>query len=211
MVHTQQVAGSIPAPSISLNLERCTVKDFLATNWRLGLLLLTIVLAPFGVNFTAKPGPPGSKVEIQVIYPEDATPSFQMKAGGSEFNIHPRLHFFLRAKLSGEVMKTNGCTFAEAWNLTRVLKPDDYAAAYGQAAKESKVEAASKYGQIGDGSILKAIMEWLQSPQGQAFLDAVMKILLALLMASANGQIDLDHCDIGQLIELLAACSTFLG
>lgn len=35
---------------------------------------------------------------------------------------------------------------------------------------------------IGDGTIIGAIIDWLKSPQGQAFLDALLKLLLGLLM-----------------------------
>lgn len=34
---------------------------------------------------------------------------------------------------------------------------------------------------IGDGKIIEAILEWLKSEQGKAFIDAILKILLALL------------------------------
>lgn len=34
---------------------------------------------------------------------------------------------------------------------------------------------------IGDGKILDAIIAWFQSEQGKAFIDALLKILLALL------------------------------
>lgn len=37
-------------------------------------------------------------------------------------------------------------------------------------------------GAIGDGTILAAIIEWLKSPQGQAFIDALLKLLLGLLV-----------------------------
>ena len=47
------------------------------------------------------------------------------------------------------------------------------------AMTEAGVDASA----IGDGSIIGAIIDWLKSPQGQAFLDALLKLLLGLLMA----------------------------
>lgn len=39
---------------------------------------------------------------------------------------------------------------------------------------------------IGDGKIIDAILEWLKSPQGQAFIDALLKLLLGLLLVHEN-------------------------
>lgn len=39
---------------------------------------------------------------------------------------------------------------------------------------------------IGDGKIIDAILEWLKSPQGQAFIDALLKLLLGLLLVHDN-------------------------
>jgi hypothetical protein len=38
-----------------------------------------------------------------------------------------------------------------------------------------------KPGAFGDGSIIQAILEWFKSPQGQAVIAALIKILLAAL------------------------------
>lgn len=38
---------------------------------------------------------------------------------------------------------------------------------------------------IGDGKIIDAILDWLKSPQGQAFIDALLKLLLGLLLVDA--------------------------
>lgn len=44
-------------------------------------------------------------------------------------------------------------------------------------------ESGADVSAIGDGTIIGAIIEWLKSPQGQAFIDALLKLLLGLLVA----------------------------
>lgn len=39
---------------------------------------------------------------------------------------------------------------------------------------------------IGDGKIIDAIVDFFKSPQGQAFLDALLKLLLGLLLVHEN-------------------------
>jgi hypothetical protein len=43
-------------------------------------------------------------------------------------------------------------------------------------------EGVPEQGAIGDGSILKAIGEWLRSPEGRAFISALAQALMMLLM-----------------------------
>jgi len=50
------------------------------------------------------------------------------------------------------------------------------------AAESASVSmSAMPVGKLGDGTILNAIMDFLKSPQGQALIDALMKMLLGLL------------------------------
>lgn len=49
------------------------------------------------------------------------------------------------------------------------------------AAFSAGPEVESAVGKLGDGTILQAIIDFLKSPQGQALIDALVKMLIALI------------------------------
>jgi hypothetical protein len=49
------------------------------------------------------------------------------------------------------------------------------------AAMMAGPEVEGAVGKLGDGTILQAILDFLKSPQGQQLIDALVKMLLALL------------------------------
>jgi hypothetical protein len=57
-----------------------------------------------------------------------------------------------------------------------IVAVDDDAMSWAVAQSGADVSA------IGDGTLLDKLFEWFKSPQGQAFLDALLKLLLGLLM-----------------------------
>ncbi len=49
------------------------------------------------------------------------------------------------------------------------------------AAMMAGPETEGEVGKFGDGTIIQAIMDFLKSPQGQALIDALVKMLIALI------------------------------
>lgn len=70
--------------------------------------------------------------------------------------------------------------------ITRALRHIDDEVINGAMADAETLSGVKVVGTaIGDGKIIDAILDWLKSPQGQAFIDALMKLLLGLLLVDA--------------------------
>lgn len=130
--------------------------------------------------------PPAPPTQINVVMPDE--PVFMAVAQQDRTILHPRMHFFLRAKLAGGLMDKKGLSFADAWVKTRKLSADDYAGAMMQAAKVQGAEAQTQvpFGKLGDGTLLNSFLEWLKSPQGQAFIELLLKLLMGLLFVEPD-------------------------
>lgn len=59
---------------------------------------------------------------------------------------------------------------------------------------------------IGDGKIIDAILDWLKTPQGQAFIDAILKLLLGLLAVADPGSPE--YFAILEMIQVYASLRT---
>lgn len=84
----------------------------------------------------------------------------------------PLLTMVARAKCRA-ALRDKGYTFRQ---INRVIDSvDDDAVSW--AMETTQIDASA----IGDGTLIDKIFEWFKSPQGQAFLDALLKLLLGLL------------------------------
>lgn len=106
---------------------------------------------------------------------------------------HPFLKTIARQRAAREYAETNKIGILKALRAVRNVGDDEMNSFCAEAAMETgaimpdvAVEAGglAHFGAIGDGHILKAIMDWLKSPEGQAFISALIKLLLAALMAA---------------------------
>lgn len=150
------------------------VLAFIRDNWQLVVIVVTILAATVGVKFTFERGPANSDPQIIVIIPDPDQPSVYGAAGaGLNRDFHP----LIRVHLARAVMKRDGIGFGQAWIKCRKVTNEDIAGATIQAASETQTPV----GKLGDGELLKKIIEWLQSPEGQAFIAALIKILLVLV------------------------------
>ena len=148
--------------------------DWISDHWRLAVIIAAAVGTVAGVKFTIEKGPANSDPQIIVIIPDaDTPPVFGTAGSGLNRDFHP----LVRVHLARAVMERDKIGFAAAWVKCRKVSSDDIAGATIQAASETQTPV----GKFGDGTILKAIIEWLQSPQGQAFIAALIKILLLLV------------------------------
>lgn len=85
----------------------------------------------------------------------------------------------IRSKLRQEFRK-QGLGLVESIRKANQATDDVIAGLVDDAEKISGVQVVGTA--IGDGKFLDAIFEWFKSPQGQAFLDALLKLLLGLLL-----------------------------
>jgi hypothetical protein len=86
---------------------------------------------------------------------------------------HPILNAVIRRRLIVELHKTHGYSMADARELAGEL--DDDTINNGIKQTEGATEAV---GALGDGSFLQKILDFLASPQGQAMIALLIKILL---------------------------------
>jgi hypothetical protein len=105
---------------------------------------------------------------------------------------HPFLKVRARQQAAAEYADAHKIGFLKALRKVREIDDEEMDACCMQAAGVAGVElaavpfasatAAGAVGAIGDGHIIKAIIDWLKTPQGQAFIKALISIILALLM-----------------------------
>ena len=85
---------------------------------------------------------------------------------------HPLLNLVIKRRVIVELHKTHGYTMAEARELAGDL--DDATIHAGMKQVEGVAEAV---GAIGDGTLLQKIIDFIQSPQGQALIALLIKLL----------------------------------
>lgn len=100
---------------------------------------------------------------------------------------HPLLVATARRHAAAEYSATNGVGFFAALRKVRDIDGEDFDACCLQAEAVAAVKIPQvTYGSsIGDGHIIQAIIDWLKSPEGQAFIAALIKIILGALMMVA--------------------------
>lgn len=97
---------------------------------------------------------------------------------------HPLLTLRARDKAAEQIARDKGIGVLKARRLIRQLDDGEVEMAMMQATEEcgylppgiDTIQFA-----LGDGSIIQAILDWLRSPEGQAFISALVKILIGLL------------------------------
>lgn len=98
--------------------------------------------------------------------------------------IHPFFHLQTRIE-TRFALKRAGYSFSQVNDAIEILDPDTiemYASAAGIAIPDFAAQTAEgATGKIGDGSILAAIIAFFKSPQGQALLAFIMKMLISLI------------------------------
>jgi hypothetical protein len=71
-------------------------------------------------------------------------------------------------------LRKQGKSFKEAWEISQQLTDE----VIGAAVPDAKAISGVDLGQFGDGTILKILVDWIESPQGQQFFEALLQILL---------------------------------
>lgn len=89
---------------------------------------------------------------------------------------HPLLTFYAKVHARRELSK-QGYSFRQ---INDAMSQVD-GQAVDAAAFSAGPDAEKAVGALGDGQIIQAILDFLKSPQGQALLDALVKMLIALL------------------------------
>lgn len=90
---------------------------------------------------------------------------------------HPVLILLARAK-AREQLRAQGKGVLESFRLAGQVDEDVVSAAVGLAPPDVSVKAAT-FGSIGDGSILKAIMDFLNSDLGKALVALIISLITA--------------------------------
>lgn len=54
------------------------------------------------------------------------------------------------------------------------------------AAESDEAKQAMLFRELGDGSIIARIIEWFRSPEGKAFIELLLKILLGVILDDDN-------------------------
>lgn len=156
------------------------MKEWFLLHWKKLIPVATLLLGWFvGIKLTVKPGAPDSKPEIVIIIPaEDPTdPFFQAQARGG---FHPFFYNLARVHAAQAYRKEKGGSFAAAWAKMRRIKNSDIDGA--------AIQAEIPVGELGDGSILKKIVDWFTDPANQAKLKALIQFLLEMALLFGDAQ-----------------------
>jgi hypothetical protein len=102
--------------------------------------------------------------------------------------LNPILNFVARVKVREGLSGTPGVKFFKINSVMRhfddaaevTLATADFGMPAGFMVPDDDTEAPT-VGAIGDGTFIQMIRDWLASPEGKAFIAAVLKKLLALL------------------------------
>lgn len=141
-----------------------------------------------GVKFTIKADPNATGPEIHIVLPET-------DGGDSELNtflgvqavnrektgVNKLLSVRARMWAVDGLVKENGLTRSEARRRVNAI-PES---AIAQAVKEAGVPV-EVYGDFGDGTLLKKIIDWLGDPANQAKLKAIIETIMRLALLFAN-------------------------
>lgn len=98
----------------------------------------------------------------------------------------PKVGGFLNHSRHGPLFDAFALAHAKKELIRRGVSPDDVERAIATIGGGRAVDAAFHtakvpVGAIGDGTIIQAIVDWFKSPQGQALIAALIKVLLAAL------------------------------
>ena len=152
------------------------MKRFLASLTMIGLMFGIVAAVP------AEPQLRKAKVtvtKVEVLQPPAAAAQVEAtaKKTGVVFNIA------LRAKIRQE-LRAKGYGIVESARLANQTTDEviNFVMADAEALSGTKVVGTA----IGDGKIFQAIIDFFKSPQGQALLDALLKLLLGLLLVHEN-------------------------
>lgn len=141
--------------------------------------LIFTVLAFYGAKL-GLPAPVNTTTTTNTVMIPDSDPGFLAATpAGVGQNFHPRVGPLARAHLTLALAERDHLSFEDAYRKVRKISRDDFENGITAAATQQKV-----VGQLGDGQLLQKIIDFFNSPQGQALI----KILLSLLMAFADNQ-----------------------
>lgn len=135
--------------------------------WALLIATAAYVAARYGITI-----PPANNV---IIVPEEGETFYAGKAQGRDF--HPRLRPLLRAKLAVALSERDNIPLREAFAKVMSVDRDKLDTAVATAAAQQQLDV---YGALGDGELLKKIIDFLNSPQGQALIKLLLMLLFAI-------------------------------
>lgn len=145
---------------------------WLKENWKFVATILTIALAFAGIKFTTRTDPNATQPEIIVVIPggEDAAPPVVGAAGprGFDRNFFP----LARVHAARELAKRDGTGFVKAFSKIRKITDADIAAA--------AIQAGVPVGELGDGTLLKRIVEWFMDPANQEKIKQLIEFLIEM-------------------------------
>lgn len=167
--------------------------DWLKNNARLLIVIGTVIGSALGtwlgVKISVTGDPNATKPEIHIILPEsDGGDSVKPVQGVSavareKTAVNKLLTLRARRLAIDQLVKAHGLTRDEAAKRVNAI-PES---AIAQAAIESGIPQAI-YGQFGDGTFLKNLLDWLSDPANQAKIQAMIEFIIrmALLFADAG-------------------------
>lgn len=155
------------------------IKAWFASNWQFMATIITMVGLFFGFKFSVQPGPPNTLPEIIIVIPtsEDSDPMFlDAPAVEGVQRVGNRARPLLRAKLAVALAKRDGIPVAEAFKKVMAVPKEQFDTAVATAAEQ----VPEVYGALGDGELLKKIIDFLNSPQGQALIRLLLMLVFPI-------------------------------
>lgn len=155
------------------------MKEWLSLHWKKLVPIAALVLGYFvGVKLTVRSGPPDSQPEIVIIIPgeDPAAPFVQAQRGGG----HPVFYNLARVHAARAYQAHKGGSFVSAWQKIRKISNADIDGA--------SIQAGIPVGELGDGTLLKKIIDWFSDPANQAKLKALIQFLLEMALLFGDAQ-----------------------
>ncbi len=156
------------------------IKDWLKANWKsvsLASAIASMILAQFGIMLKATPE------NVTIVIPIDDEPTVLQGAAegkivqGRLFNKY--FYTLARVKAASQLARDKATTFVEAYEKIRKV-PD---AEIEVAAKKAGIDPAQG---LGDGTLLKKIIDWFSDPENQAKLKALIEFIIAMALMFAQ-------------------------
>lgn len=156
-----------------------TAKAWLKEHWKyisIAMPIIAIALKQFGILFAVNDG------NLTVVIPVDDGPAIVQSADvkpvqGRFFSKY--FYTLARVKAANQLSRDKSMSFVEAYDKVRKVPDADIEA----AAKKAGIEPAQG---LGDGSVLKKIIDWFSDPDNQAKLKALIEFIMALAMSFAQ-------------------------
>lgn len=142
--------------------------------WSPWMAALALVVSALTAGYvTIRAAKPNEDPGIVIIIPTEDPQVSQGRDG-----VGPVRRMVLQARVAAELAKKDKIPFTEAYAKVRTVGAEKFDACVSQAVVQQGVEGNV----FGDGQgFLQRLVEWLKSPQGQAFIQLLLSLLLAAI------------------------------